>query len=679
MTPVSLFVACTLLVAQAEPTTPSVFELPRIQAQFGAAQQRITGLFRDKKYVEAERELRECIKLVPHDSSVYYNLACALARQEKLDDAMKALADAVDHGFNAVEGIKADEDLAALRVRPEFTALLTKAATAKPTSWKYSPKPAEIVDGVAMVSEKNTGYQANVGVFGVLLKFAEKPAVGDPVRGFGEAGELVRKWYGDGTAAGNHGDLYDNHDTDHSNMDYDSFPQLTRIEFDEAVKARNLHHGLQLLFLFNRNAPTIGNSSTALVSGPFWRCQVRSALTQPRGPQLLYLQYASNHIYFYPEHRDHDPGHNGAGDGYGDVMPANTPYYLLSQGSSGSDRPLMHAVALILAAFRPEVKAELIKQSALAPTVQMIFRRGYMPVEQADDYFTGKAHPTAFDGDKLNLVKMVTLAHEMMLESLPPIAQIQMVKEDDVAVGIDYFDVAPRERLFDTPSAIARIAKSTRYERTMIVTAERSRALHGEPLKYRWHILRGDPKRISIEPIAEGQAAQIRVKHHPRMPVLPGSTLESNRVDIGCFAENAQYASAPAFVSILYLDNEKREYDDANRISVVDYAEAETAQNYVDPLLDFKKNWRDEYHYDERGRLTGWTRKRGEERQEFTREGTLVTKTDNLARPTEAHAVRYEVQQGGPDQSPQLIQIDTNTVVNYGYASGEDRIGERAK
>src|SRR5205814_10264880 len=115
------------------------------------------------------------------------------------------------------------------------------------------------------------------------------------------------------------------------------------------------------------------------------------------GAALLYEQYSHNQLYVYPCHMDHRPGRNGKdGDkegGHGDVYFANTPYVLASQGSSGSDQPFLQAIALTMAALRPEVKQLLVEQNALAPTLQAIFRQSNGQVAKPDDYFTGKAHP----------------------------------------------------------------------------------------------------------------------------------------------------------------------------------------------------------------------------------------------------------------------------------------------
>ena len=66
-------------------------------------------------------------------------------------------------------------------------------------------------------------------------RYTEK---GEAVSGQGEAGQLVQRWFQDGAAAGNRGDLYDNHDNDHSNMRFQQFPQLTRVEFSAEAKKR---------------------------------------------------------------------------------------------------------------------------------------------------------------------------------------------------------------------------------------------------------------------------------------------------------------------------------------------------------------------------------------------------------------------------------------------------------
>ena len=57
------------------------------------------------------------------------------------------------------------------------------------------------------------------------------------------------------------------------------------------------------------------------------------------GPLRLWQNAAANLLYVYPAHRDYDAKN-------GDLFPANTPYLLVSRGSSGSDKPFLDAIAL---------------------------------------------------------------------------------------------------------------------------------------------------------------------------------------------------------------------------------------------------------------------------------------------------------------------------------------------
>ena len=387
--------------------------------------------------------------------------------------------------------------------------------------------------------------------------------------GTSKVAQRLRIWHAAGTAAGNTGDFYDNRDGGHSGLKMSLFPQLEQFQYTAEQKKRRLHWGLQLRMLFNH--VTIGNSST---SAPVARggANTRRALTTPRAAGALYTQYRRSHLYVYPEHRDYDPGHNGRGGAYGDLLPANTPYVITSQGSSGSDRAFVTAAAYTLAAFRPEVKKSLTKAGLLMPTVQMIFRLSNKPVKGPKAYLTGIAHPPVFNRANLDVLDMIEMAHDMTAKTVPPMIQLKVVEEDQARHGRDYFDGLVGEKLFDTPAAVARVARSTRHTRRMVVSAKGSYDLNGRPLTYHWVVLQGDAKKIKITPLADDRSVvELHVPYHRRRPIRKGSKMQSNRVDIGAFVYNGRYYSAPGFVSIFSLDNEARTYDAKGRILEVAY------------------------------------------------------------------------------------------------------------
>jgi YD repeat-containing protein len=167
---------------------------------------------------------------------------------------------------------------------------------------------------------------------------------------------------------------------------------------------------------------------------------------------------------------------------------------------------------------------------------------------------------------------------------------------------------------------------------------------------------------------------ELLIPYHERRPIAAESKMESCRVDIGAFVDNGEYYSAPAFVSVYYLDNEERVYDEKGRIQSVEYKDPADGGDYSDPLVDLPKTWRDDYRYDEAGNLLGWTRTRGEAKEEFTADGALVQETDALGRATSARSVRY-VPQPRQGQAPLLVQETGDEVLRYEYASDADRVG----
>ncbi len=378
--------------------------------------------------------------------------------------------------------------------------------------------------------------------------------------------EKLNKWFLGGTAAGNIGDFYDNRDRGHSGLRRDWFPQIEHVRYSQREIAKGMDWGAQTRL---RPTVTIGNSST---SGPAKQrgSNVRAGYYHDeQGMQFLYHQYRNGNLYVYPEHEDHDPGHNGRW-GYGDLFATNSPYVVITQGSSASDQPFLMAFAQTLAAFHPDLKKALIETRMLMPTVQAIFRASNRNVRGPRAYLTGRAHPTVFFGRHLDPDKMVEAAHALQLEEVPPLVHLEL--KEEAALGPGGLRVPmTNERLCTTPGVIARIWRGPAYRRTMRVSARKSHALNHEPLMFEWVVLRGDPKRIRIEPEADGAVARVTVEYHARRPIAPGSYMQSNRLDIGVFAHNGHGYSAPAFLTWYSLDNERRTYDPDGRLIEIDY------------------------------------------------------------------------------------------------------------
>jgi hypothetical protein len=619
-------------------------------------QRKLREALRTGNLEEAEKVCRQWIADVPFSPDGHYNLACVQAQRGQAEAAFASLAQAIERGYREAAHLRADPDLTSLRGDPRFEKLAAEAEKAKPAVVARATEPAEIKGGVALVADGNTALDEKTGLLRPQFRPAGKPSPDTAPTTLGDAaGKLVNEWWKEGAAAGHHGDLYDNRDGDHSDVSAKLFPQLARIEYADEAKKLRLHWGLPQRIV--QPGVVLGNASVALTAGPFWRSMPRLAVSDARGVALLYEQYANNQLYVYPCHVDHKPGRDGKdGDqpgGHGDVYFANTPYLIASQGSSGSDQVFLQAVALTMAALRPEVKQFLVEQKALSPTLQMIFRRSNKLVAKEEDYFTGRAHPPVFRGEDIRREEMVRMAHELSRDRLPPLVRLKVIEEDKPVQGRDFFDPQPSEQVFDTPCSIARVMRGTAQQRRMMVSAEESRDLNGQPLRYRWAVLRGDAAAIRIRPLDDQQSrVELSIPWHARRPVEEGSKLETNRIDIACFVGNGTHWSAPAFVSYYCPDNEERVYDEKGHIQSVTYN-----SHYADPAIVGRKAWRDEYHYAD-GKLTGWTRIRGERKEDFTAEGRRIVARDASGQPTNARAVRYVLKSLRPSEAPVVEQED---------------------
>ena len=428
-----------------------------------------------------------------------------------------------------------------------------------------------------------------------------RPVV-SPSDGSAAAG-LLRRLHARGMAAGLAGVLYDNRDRGHSAMPPGAFPQTRRIVYPPAMVAADADYGLAGRFRFP--AIVIGNSSTAITSGLGRRSLPRLAMTGAGNAARAAADYGANAVYVYPEHRDHDAV---------DLFPALWPYMIVSQGSSGSDRPFLRTAALIVAAFRPDTRARLEAEGLVAPTVQMVLRRAQVGVRTRADYLSGRAHPSAFSSRALAPAAMVSLAQSLAPDAIPPMVRLRVMAED---FGDGAGLAGLSERLFDTPGAIARLWRSPAWSRSMTVSAAETTDPNGRALRFDWRVLRGDPAHVRITPLdPQGTRARITVEWQDPRPApagfaAPGAPPLSARVDIGVFASNGINDSAPAFVSIDFPAHQLRRYgpgpETVPRLEAVDY-DARGRDAAFDPVLWWSAPWRDVYRYDAAGALAGWTR-----------------------------------------------------------------------
>lgn len=613
--------------------------------------------------VAAETGLREIVRMAPEAAAPQAALTILAATQGRGDLVVEFLDRAVARGYADAAAMAATPLFAPFAREPRLAAILARAPAETPPR---QATPAPVTDRAAPVGPDNLRWNPETGLLDVLLVFSPVPPsrraeIADPADG--APARLLDEFARRGAAAGHHGDLYDNRDRKHSSLDLRRFPSLAEVRYSEAAVAADVEYGLNLSLRFP--GPVIGNSSTAVASGANWRSLVRLALTTPGGVGTLYGHYAANHLYFFPEHRDHDPSH-------GDVFPANTPYVLVSQGSSGSDGPFMRAAAYVYAAFRPDTKAALVERGLLAAATQMVLRRTLKGVETDVDYLTGRAHPSAFRAEELRVTDAMRLANALTPDAIPPMPRLAVAEEGAAGTRSDIFAGGHVERLFDTPSAVARIFRGSSGARRYVLDAGGTEDPNGRALRFHWRLLRGDPGRVRLKPLdVEGRRVEAIVLWHDPFPIPETPDIRTQRVDIGLFADNGAGLSAPAFFSVTFPPGESRTFREDGTPLSIRYPALD--EGYADPALHPVRDWRDDYLYTPDGALMGWERRRGAKVERFSRDGARVTASDAQGRPVRAEIVRYAVD--AKDGRAFVREVPTGGTLGYGYDGPDDLIG----
>ncbi|MEQ9489394.1 MAG: tetratricopeptide repeat protein [Alphaproteobacteria bacterium] len=520
------------------PSTPTVFQMPALRA----ADQQILALYQAGKLEQAKTVLDAVLKRYPELPDPYFARAVVLIGLGKQSEALADLETAVSHGYNNVTRLKTEPSFEKLRDNQRFSALVLQAGQNPATMQSAEPPKATLVrDGIALVSAANTHHEPRTNTLQAAFEFRSRLFTDPKVMAIdGPVADRLNDLYRRGKAAGNNGDLYDNRDRGHSTIRSNRYPQIGFVKYDPGAIAENIDFSFNDKIFFS--APTIGNASLGI--NGMWSV-VKAALTNPRLVALAYLQFRTDHLYVYPCVRDY-----GWPDTMIDNFMANTPYLIISKGKSGSDRPFIRAGFVALAAMPPDVKALAKESGLIAPTVQMLIRRGQIQVNTIEDYLSPIAHPVVFDGEKLDMQKIIDVAQSLTVENLPPRVEFTILKENSADPSAQQ---AAADHLFTTPGAAARIVPNQGGSKTMTVSLANTVVPSGKQPTYHWRILEGNPDLISIRPRNEtGSVAELEFKWQARQPSLANPEVQTDRADVGMFVEIDGMISAPAIISVYF-------------------------------------------------------------------------------------------------------------------------------
>ena len=85
------------------------------------------GLYtRHGRIADGLRMDRKLVRLLPHNATAHYNLACSLALSKRKRDALRSLHQAVKLGYTDLDWMQQDPDLDVLKEDPAFLALVAQ-------------------------------------------------------------------------------------------------------------------------------------------------------------------------------------------------------------------------------------------------------------------------------------------------------------------------------------------------------------------------------------------------------------------------------------------------------------------------------------------------------------------------------------------------------------------------
>ena len=637
-----LTAAAACAVAAEERPLP-VWRMPQVWTRHVQLRQRLIDVLKRGDAAQMEETCREALSAIPGDATWHYNLACALA-QRGAPSALDELERAVAFGFRDADGIAKDPDFAKVRDNPRFAKLVEKARSLKGKPGHGHPeiRPSAVLPGANLVlNETNVVWNFDVGMFEArfnviepAVSIASRAAEFDKSRPDAPERPNVVAWISEGTAAGNLGDLYVNRDARHSMPKLGDYPGVINVQYGPAARTAqaDVNHPNTLF----PNCAVFGNISRARTKGPFWRSLARATLTDPGLAPRMNLCYRNNQFWVIPAHLDY-----GKKD-IGDVYPGAAPFQTISVGSSWSDIEFLRMALAASASFTRATKQSILRRHLMGPTLQWLMRSTYKGVATADDYLSPRAHPTAFKGFNLDILRLVEKAHSLRPEQVPPVVSLDIVNSRThplryPVAGRDYPD-AVSEVLYATSSAICLVLRAPAGSRTFMFRARADGLPESGRASFTWRVVHGDISAVRIQ-APEGESGATPEKGFAQITVDRRNIKE--RIDVACFAKtDGTEWGAPSIVSFYPIPQEARTYRPDGQIASIDYSNPEGV--YSDPAISLPRHWKDTYSYDGAGKLLGWTRSyNGKDAASFTAAGDRIVERNADGSPAKAVHVKY--------------------------------------
>ena len=560
------------------------------------------------RYGKFEEACRDAIAMKIEPAIWFYNLACTLAVQGKPKREMfDALEQAVAAGYNKPDETMADKDFQLVTNDVRFAKLCETMGVIE-ESWN-APKTTLNADvGDVGLHEDNIYYVFNRHSYLCYLESTNACPI-----------------------------IYLNHHLDHQATPCDG---LVTPRFPEAVVARRRHQrpaNMHFLHLFmsalrekEQFCPTIMASD--------WMFDEDDRMVCSRSmPAAFGLEsdFADN------EGMHHIKWNNisicSAAWDYGvdgvDRFIGHFPLCIAYTGGADEADKFVRLCHGVIEAMPLEF------QGSASVRALNIVRHAQKCVKSEETFMSGVAHRPVLRISDIDEARAVALARNTASATpvTPPIKESSMISRTTPCTDL-------WERSFNTSQLSASLFNhayiARQAERTLSIRVAMCDPEDGELV---WKVLQGNDDKVRIIPLSDDKSTvDIEVDWHNVFdaPLPDGTSVKSSRVDIGCFRVYGGVASIPAIVSVYFSPNETREYGADGKLVSIDYAKRQL--DSFTPNWCVRGDWKDVFHWDRDGRLTGWTRYNTEwngrvKTNEFTREGLMIDTRDALGRPKDVH------------------------------------------
>lgn len=103
---------------------------------------------------QAVKDLHKALEIEPNNKDLYFKLACAYSQLEKVDNSIRNLDLAIKNGYKNFEEIKKIEDLAYLRISPQYVSFVANNFSLKNIPKLSAPKE-NLLDNDVILSQLN--------------------------------------------------------------------------------------------------------------------------------------------------------------------------------------------------------------------------------------------------------------------------------------------------------------------------------------------------------------------------------------------------------------------------------------------------------------------------------------------------------------------------------------------